>query len=240
MGVCVSNSKVAIIQPSTQYSKGRDVFYSVETLKEYELLGLSEMDVEHFVDVFLVLKPDEVTVTVPIKNIVYLLDIESSSHVMALVFNKLASVKSNAGLTFREFVVFSWKFLSMSNTELIDFAFDCLSVGAESGLMTNKSLLAGVIAVHGDYSQNYSCESSIYHLMKLINESENGSLDRSVFRDTVRHIAALVMPIFSAYSKMREAIFGIRFWQLREVQAVRIKREPAVVDLMSRIQQSWI
>lgn len=197
----------------------------------FDILGLSEEDVKQFLNAFFSLSPDGQTQVISIQRILDELDLSLSYQVACHIFNKSSSIPKGATLSFREFVLRVWYFLTQSQVEMLEFLVD-LFAPDQKAAVTSQDIRKGVFLVHGNHRFGVECESAMSQLGGEI-EVAGGSIDRCSLIERLGQLPVLFQPVFTMQTLLREVILGTHYWHLREVQSVRLKREAGVLALFA-------
>lgn len=238
MGVCSSGhgrrsrhrAKVAV-KPMAPIQ----LFYSLSEVDDFKLLGLTDVDIEAFFEVFYSLNPDKLTRTINMYRMLDGLGLSDFDYVACKLFSKETSSTEEieATLSFREFLLYSWRFLTLNRKELKEYSFSLYDEKG-CGLLTTKTVLSGILLVYNNNTQDYQHESHIFDMCHIIEETPTCAIDLPYYMKIIDELSMFVQPLFTIQQKMREVLLGHRFWQLREVQSVRLKRSFQVQHLFEQ------
>jgi hypothetical protein len=114
----------------------------------------------------------------------------------------------------------------MSFNEVLIYSFDLFNRSG-NGFLTSLELRKSCATLHG--SMFLEAEESVCSLSEIIDNYEAGGINHMQFLRNITMFPVLTMPVFATQTRLRGYIMGERFWKLREVQSVRLKRDAEFV-----------
>jgi hypothetical protein len=131
------------------------------------------------------------------------------------IFNCIDTHKDNS-ITFREFILFTWQFCTLTGHDIENFAFDIYDED-KAGSLTKEELRKVLTKVHG----KAHVDSKLRALFEIMDTGHSKDITRNEFIAHVKHFPALVFPIFAIQDKLRQAVLGEGYWRGLEEGAVK-------------------
>lgn len=209
-------------------------YYTLEQHKEYERLGLNRHDVKRYCEAFIRFQPNDKDHMVVIRELLDQLDLVGSALTDA-IFNVVGDVSKHR-LSFHEFLIFTWPFLCLGNIEVKYMSFKLLNKSG-TGILTSRELRRSAKDIHGNHY--HEAEEQVENFCEIIDGSELGSITDIQYMRNVDNYPIILMPFFTVRNTMREFILGERFWLLREVQSVRVKKGAEYTQLYDTVRMGF-
>jgi len=183
MGLCESTPDGRPLKP----------LYKRDDIKDFEAIGLTTPDIEHFSDTF---RRFDILNKEALRIDDYLLDLKLTRNLMtSQIFNFMDGSGDNE-ISFREFVFYNWQFLSMSDRDIAGFSFDLYDVERD-GKLSVSELEAALGVVHGGEGfLDPQFQKKLDALLALMDADKDANVTRKEYQAHIRDFPALLFPVF--------------------------------------------
>lgn len=217
--------------------------YSKRDIEDFMAIDLKNSEVAKLVRVFMKFKPIACVhpslgsfSVIKIKNLLCGLGVVNNSLYSEIFEVKIPEVHDE--LTFRHFVLYLWRFLTMCDEELYNFSFNLFKTNDSNSITMAKTMES--VSLLWD---SKSCGTQRKLMLKIV-QSEESAVFKPMELDEFIHIVkkhpALVFPVFMAQEKLRAAILGESFWLKREASAGQIKQMPHIIAMFALLREdNW-
>lgn len=216
MGCCGSSSKVFVV--NNKY-EGQDQ----RALDDFRALRLSEDDVNVFYTAF---KDMDLSGEGFIDIEEFLSNMRLERTVLTEEFFSELDKSQDRKITFREFVLYTWKYGIKDTAAIADFAFDIYDTD-NSDVLTIEEIKVMVTQVYG--SRRFHHDVDV--ILKKMDEDNNGKISRQEFILTVKKSPNLLYPAFEFLNHLRENIGGEYFWKRLAQMAPETLKLPEVAAI---------
>ena len=183
MGICHSASDTLQLKP----------LYTRDDINDFKLLELSPPDIEYFNTTFQRLDLSNKKV-LNIED--YLWDLKIPRNMITNhIFNFIAGGEDSE-ISFREFVLYNWHFLSMSERDIAGFSFDLYDVEKKGKVPVTELEVALCIVHDGKDTSDYKFKKKLNALMELMDDDLDEHVTREEYQDHIRIVPVLLFPVF--------------------------------------------
>lgn len=206
-----------------------NIYYTKHDLDDFMAMGLKKLDVVQLLKIFMGFFPTSAPrTTIRVNHFLQHFELESNALCHKIL--KIESPRRGYALTFRQFVIYMWEFLTMSVQEIHSFSFDLLNISGSGRLEMPE---VARIATH--FLPNpHSCSQQKEMIARiLVSEDSNKSMNKHEFLTMVQKYPVLVFPVFAVQEKLRTVILGESFWLGKESAAIQLKKMPHVIDMLT-------
>mmetsp|Transcript_27759 Transcript_27759/g.36387 ORF Transcript_27759/g.36387 Transcript_27759/m.36387 type:complete len:445 (-) Transcript_27759:90-1424(-) len=232
--LALKNSKIE------RKSIGEKLVYSIcEEAKQYretfEKLQLSEEEVHHVFLVFgKIMKQDQNFVTQ--SELLQYLEMDNSKF-MSRVFRNFDIGKSKK-IGFKDFLIASWNYCTMSHASLVIFAFDTYDTKNHGYINEDdlKDLVSDVFGSH--FERNAHAVKIFEKLDKMCLEQQDYGINIDQFTAFTAKHPNMLFPAYAVQNKLREKIVGQKFWKKQAKKRVGMSENgsPLSIDELLKAQ----
>jgi hypothetical protein len=214
-------------------------YFDDDDLVEFEHLGLGRREVLELAKIYTTYKPtldysslsqgSKKLLTVGLNHLLLCWGLTKS--IMTIKLFDVKSIDNDARISFRSFVIYLWRFLTMKATDLLEFSFHVYNLSGDSKL-TSKELQKAISRLYqNDMRAQQALIAVAEPLMDIIDERPGQVIGKEDYVEIVGRSSHLFAPLVDAQRRMRDEVLGTEFWRHHEEKASDVRRT-LEVDIM--------
>lgn len=205
MGCGQSKSKVAV------YANDEER----ETMETLELFGFSVNDIAQLIRIF------DSDSNIPYGDLLQRLGLPDTVGMKYMYKRTKKTMKET--ITFRNFCVCSWLYLTRSQEQLASMYFDAYDE-RNSGELESKSIFRLVYDMYGDKDLDFKADE----LLQEVDRDREETLTKYEFMNHVYKYKSILKPLYAMQRAVQEKVLGYAYWTAQTNVAPRIMLDPSI------------